>query len=64
MARSKLFREYAVELISNKPGSQTPGIDKESYKKDEAGTFEGYVKYLRMMTYHPNQYKAKAVKRV
>ena len=64
LARSRLFREYAVELISNKPGSQTPGIDKEKYNKDVDTEFEEYVEYLRKMIYHPNQYKAKAIKRV
>jgi retron-type reverse transcriptase len=64
LARSRLFREYAVELISKKPGSQTPGIDKESYEKNEEGTFEEYVEYLRKMTYHSNQYEARAIKRV
>lgn len=64
MARSRVFREYAVELISKKPGSQTPGIDREKYEKGEHGTFDEYVEYLRKVTYHPNQYKANAVKRV
>ncbi len=64
LVRSRLFREYAVELISKKPGSQTPGIDKEIYEKGKEETFEDLVEYLREMTYHPNQYKARAVKRV
>ncbi|TRX89121.1 hypothetical protein FHL15_009987 [Xylaria flabelliformis] len=64
LVRSRLFREYATELISNKPGSQTPGIDKEIYEKDREESFEELVEYLRTMIYHPNQYKAKAVKRV
>lgn len=64
LVRSKLFREYAVELISKKSGSQTPGIDKEIYDKENEGSFEELVEYLRKMIYHPNQYKAKAVKRV
>ena len=34
LVRSKLFREFAVELISIRPGSQTPGIDKEIFDKD------------------------------
>lgn len=64
LARSRLFREYAVELISKKSGSQTPGIDKEIYNKETSETFEEYVEYLRKITYLPNQYKASAVKRV
>ncbi|KAH8163799.1 hypothetical protein CIB48_g4425 [Xylaria polymorpha] len=64
LVRSRLFREYATELISNKPGSQTPEIDKEIYEKDREESFEELVEYLRTMIYHPNQYKAKAVKRV
>lgn len=64
LARSRLFREHAVEMISKKDGSQTPGIDKEIYDKDKDETFEGLVEYLRDMIYHPNQYKASAVKRV
>lgn len=64
LARSKLFREHAVELISLKPGYQTPGVDKEVYEKDKEESFDQLVKYLREMTYHPNQYQAKPVKRV
>jgi len=64
LVRTRLFREYAAELISNKPGSQTPGIDKEVYDKEREESFEELVEYLRRMIYHPNQYKAKAVKRV
>ncbi len=64
LARSRLFREYAVELISGKPGSQIPGIDKEIYDKEVNTEFEEYVEYLRKTIYHPNQYKAKAIKRV
>lgn len=66
LARSRLFREYAVELISKKPGSlrSTPGIDREIYDKEREESFDELVEYLRKMIYHPNQYKAKAVKRV
>lgn len=62
LAKSRLFREYAAELMSKKPVSQTPGIDKEKYDKENAETFDTLVEYLRKMTYHPNQYKATAVK--
>jgi hypothetical protein len=64
LARSKLFREYAVELIKLKPGSQTPGIDEEIYDKEDEGSYELLAEYLRKVTYHPNQYKASAIKRV
>jgi hypothetical protein len=64
LVRSKLFREYATMLISVKPGSQTPGIDKEIYNKEEECTFEDLVKYLRDVTYHPNKYKSAPIKRV
>ena len=64
LVRSRLFREYAVELISKKAGSQTPGIDKEIYDKEKEESFDDLVEYLRKMIYHPNQYRAKAVKRV
>lgn len=64
LARSRLFREYAVELISKKPGSQTPGVDREIYDKENDETFDDLVEYLREMIYHPNKYKASAVKRV
>ena len=64
LVRSKLFREHAVDLIRRKSGSQTAGVDKEIYDKEDEQMFEELVEYLRTMTYHPNQYKAKAVKRV
>lgn len=64
LVRSRLFREYAVELISKKAGSQTPGIDKEIYDKEKEESFDDLVEYLRKMIYHPNQYRAGAVKRV
>jgi hypothetical protein len=64
LIRSRLFREFAVELISNKSGSQTPGMDKEIYDRFAEKSFEEFVEYLRKMIYHPNQYKAQAVKRV
>lgn len=64
LVRSKLFREYAVELISKKPGSQTPGVDREVYDKENSETFEDLVEYLRSTVYHPNKYRASAIKRV
>lgn len=64
LVRSRLFREYAVELISKKSGSQTPGIDKEIYEKEREEMFDELMEYLRTTIYHPNQYRAKAVKRV
>lgn len=64
LVRSRLFREYAVELISKKSGSQTPGIDREIYEKEKVEMFDELVEYLRSTIYHPNQYRAKAVKRV
>lgn len=64
MARSKLFREYAVELMRRKSGSQTPGVDKEIYDKENNQMYEELVEYLRQMIYHPNKYRAKPVKRV
>jgi hypothetical protein len=62
--RSKLFREYAVKLISMKPGSQTPGVDKEIYDKGSEETFEDLVEYLRKATYQPNNYRATPIRRV
>ena len=64
MVRSRLFREYAVDIIKSKPGSQTPGIDKEIYNKEEPDTHDNLVEYLRDMIYHPNKYRAALVKRV
>ena len=65
LVRSRLFREYAVELICGKPGSQTPGIDKEIFdQEDIESSFEELVEYLRSTIYHPNKYRASAVKRV
>lgn len=64
LSRSKLFREYAVKLISIKPGSQTPGVDREIYDKEEETSFQELSEFLRSEIYHPNKYKAKPVKRV
>ena len=65
LVRSRLFREFAAELICIKPGSQTPGIDKEILDKEDIETsFEELVEYLRSTIYHPNKYRASAVKRV
>lgn len=64
LARSKLFRRYAVEQISRKSGSQTPGVDKEIYDKTDETMCESLVEYLREIIYHPNKYKANAIKRV
>jgi RNA-directed DNA polymerase len=64
LARSKLFRRYAVEQISRKSGSQTPGVDKEIYDKTDDSMCESLVEYLREIIYHPNKYKATAIKRV
>lgn len=50
LARSRLFREYAVELI----------LGVEVYDKEKDERFE--VEYLRDMIYHPNKYRANAVK--
>ena len=47
LARSKVFRDYAIELISLKPGSQTPGVDKKIYDKENDDTFDDLAEYLR-----------------
>jgi len=62
LVRSKLFREYAASLISVKPGSKTPGIDKEIF--DNTDKIESLVEYLRKEIYHPNKYKASPIRRV
>lgn len=64
LAQSRLFREHAVDLMRRKAGSQTPGVDKEIYDKENEQMFEELVEFLRTIIYHPNQYRAKAVKRV
>lgn len=65
LVRSRLFREFAAELICSKPGSQTPGIDREIFdKEDIESSSEDLVEYLRTIIYHPNKYRANAVKRV
>lgn len=61
LARSKIFREYAALLISVKPGSNTPGIDKETIGNTDT---ESLVEYLRKEIYHPNKYKASPIRRV
>nr|YP_009517197.1 hypothetical protein C0991_000015 [Blastosporella zonata]AYE93078.1 hypothetical protein C0991_000015 [Blastosporella zonata] len=64
LVRSKLFRDYAVMIISVKAGSQTPGIDTEKYNKDDEHTFVNLVETLREATYHPNKYISSPIKRV
>lgn len=64
LARSRLFREYAVKLISMKSGSQTPGVDKEIYEKEEESSFDNLVEYLKIQISKPNRYRAMPVKRV
>jgi len=63
-ARSKLFRELAVTQISRKTGSQTPGVDQEIYDKTDETMHNSLVEYLREIIYHPNKYRATAIKRV
>jgi RNA-directed DNA polymerase len=64
LVKSKLFREYAAMLISVKPGSQTLGIDKEIYDKENEDSFDTLVKYLRDIVYHPNKYRSAPIRRV
>lgn len=64
LSRSKLFREYAVKLISVKPGSQTSGVYREIYDREDDLSFSKLTEYLRQEIYHPNKYRASAVKRV
>lgn len=65
LARSKLFREHTVALISKKAGSLTPGVDGEVYDEDENDEiFAEVVEYLREQLYHPNKYRATPIKRV
>lgn len=64
LVRSKLFREYAVMIISVKTGSQTPGIDKEIYNKNDEHTYVNLVESLREATYYPNKYVSSPIKRV
>nr|AYE93198.1 hypothetical protein C0995_000021 [Termitomyces sp.] len=64
LVRSKLFREYAVMIISVKAGSQTPWIDKEIYNKEGEHTYVNLVESLREATYYPNKYISSPIKRV
>ena len=64
LARSKLFREHAVELMRRKAGSQPPGIDGEIFERDGEEFSEDLVDYLRFTIYHPNKYRSSPVKRV
>lgn len=65
LLRSLLFRQYAAWIILKKPGSQTPGIDKQSVDPEEKEEmFLPLVEFLREMTYHPNKYRPAAIKRV
>lgn len=52
LAKSKLFREYAVKLISVIPGSV------------RKGDYVRLAEYLREQVYHPNRYRATPVIRV
>jgi RNA-directed DNA polymerase len=62
-ARSRIFRELAVTQISRKAGSQTPGVDREIYDKSDETMHSSLVEYLRETIYHPNKYRATAIKR-
>jgi RNA-directed DNA polymerase len=65
LVRSLAFREYSTWLILSKPGSSTPGIDKESIDTgNKAEMFKTLVEFLRDMTYHSNKYQPTAIKRV
>ena len=64
LARSKAFREHAVLILATKPGSQTPGVDGESFKKDDETLKEKLTEYSRDILYHPNKYRASPIKRV
>jgi hypothetical protein len=62
--RSRIFRELAAVQISRKAGSQTPGVDREIYDKSDETMHSSLVEYLRETIYHPNKYRATAIKRV
>jgi RNA-directed DNA polymerase len=65
LVRSLAFREYSTWLILSKPGSATPGIDKESIDtENKAEMFTKLVEFLRDMTYHSNKYQPTAILRV
>lgn len=64
LVRSRLFRKHAVDLLSKKAGSQTPGIDNEIYDKKDEMYFDNLVEDLRKIVYHPKRYKANPIKRV
>lgn len=64
LSRSRIFREYAAKLISVKPGSGTTGVDRLAYDKEDEQSLPNLVEYLRYQIYHPNKYRAAAVKRV
>lgn len=63
-ARSRIFRELAVAQISRQAGSPTPGVDREIYDKSDKTIYSSLVEYLRETIYHPNKYRASAIKRV
>jgi hypothetical protein len=65
LVRSLDFRAFATWTILIKPGSSTAGLDNEVINKEnKAKLFGILIEYLRDMTYHPNQYKPTAIKRV
>lgn len=65
MARSLLFRTHAANIMANKPGSQTPGVDNELMIRDDIMLSKDELsQFMRDMIYHPKKYKPKPIKRV
>lgn len=64
LARSKVFREYAVLTLSTKAGSKTPGVDGESFKMASEQLKQKLICYSRDILYHPNNYRSSPIKRV
>jgi Reverse transcriptase (RNA-dependent DNA polymerase) len=62
LIRSKAFREWAILLLKDKAGSQTPGFDREIFDKENPETFTDLVAYLREIAYHPNRYHPLPIK--
>jgi retron-type reverse transcriptase len=64
LAKSLDFRLHALDLLKNKKGSQTAGVDKMTLTYNDGETLYELNKFLRDTLKKPAQYKPQPIKRV
>jgi retron-type reverse transcriptase len=64
LAKSLDFRLHALDLLKNKNGSQTAGVDKMTLTYNDTETLYELNKFLRDTLKKPAQYKPQPIKRV